>query len=362
MPCVGASHDVVLSSSSEPLLAPDLPRALELCREHGVPDFHFSTNCLAMTDAIMDKIIDVQMPILTVSCDAATKETFEKIRIGKSGYVFLFDGKQKLLVPPPGRTDDLSEAQTRRLAELASTAKEENAGAVRYLDPFSDSGVLVEAYARYFKAFDWHIAVAVPVREIQEPAEAREKPGSVGRPCPGQDIVILRDDDTEAEVGESGEIVGYGRMMMSGYLNRDDANDEATWLDDRGRRWIRSGDVGRVDESGNLYIVDRKKDMILSGGQNIYPADIEAVVASHDNVADVAVIGVRSDKWGETPLAVVVSSNPELDEAGIVEWTNSRVGKQQRIAGVRFIDELPRNPNGKVLKRELRQQYADLVL
>ena len=100
-------------------------------------------------------------------------------------------------------------------------------------------------------------------------------------------------------------------MLMSGYLNRDDANAEATWTDAQGRRWLRTGDIGHVDADGNLYLVDRKKDMIISGGQNIYPADIEATLAQHPQVRDVAVIGVASARWGETPLAVVVAAATE---------------------------------------------------
>ncbi len=197
---------------------------------------------------------------------------------------------------------------------------------------------------------------------IQDPGEAYDNPSSVGRPCPGQDIRIVDGNDDEVPAGKSGEILGYGRLLMSGYLNREEANEEATWVDAKGRRWLRTGDIGRVDDDGNLYIVDRKKDMIISGGQNIYPADIEAVLARHDHVADVAVIGVKSEKWGETPLAVVVPDDPELDTEELVGWANAQLGKQQRIAGVRVIDELPRNANGKVLKRELRNQYADVVL
>ncbi len=195
---------------------------------------------------------------------------------------------------------------------------------------------------------------------IQDPEDARDNPSSVGRQCPGQAIMILGGDDRPVGPGESGEIIGYGRTVMTGYLNRDEANEEAAWIDDDGRQWLRTGDIGRLDDNGNLYIVDRKKDMIISGGQNIYPADIEAVIASQEGVTDVAVIGVESHKWGETPLAVVVCPGGGLDEEAVMDWTNTRVGKQQRIAGVRFIDELPRNPNGKVLKRELREQFADV--
>ncbi|MDX1515610.1 MAG: AMP-binding protein [Woeseiaceae bacterium] len=197
---------------------------------------------------------------------------------------------------------------------------------------------------------------------IQDPDEALDNPASVGRPCPGQDLRIVDGDDNEVPVGESGEILGCGRLLMAGYLNRDDANAEATWTDSAGRRWLRTGDIGRVDENGNLYIVDRKKDMIISGGQNIYPADIEAVIARYDGVRDVAVIGVASSKWGETPLAVVVTDEDAFDTDALLAWSNSQLGKQQRISAVRLIRELPRNPNGKVLKRELRKQFADIEL
>lgn len=196
---------------------------------------------------------------------------------------------------------------------------------------------------------------------IQDPCEALDNPSSVGRPCPGQDLRIVDGNDNEVPAGESGEILGYGRLLMSGYLNRNEANEEATWVDADGRRWLRTGDIGRIDDEGNLYIVDRKKDMIISGGQNIYPADIEAVIAAHENVDDIAVIGVKSKKWGETPLAVVVSNDPKLDTGEFVTWANARLGKQQRIAAVRIVDELPRNANGKILKRELRDHFADVV-
>ena len=196
-----------------------------------------------------------------------------------------------------------------------------------------------------------------------QPEDAALRMNSVGRPCPGQDIVILGSDDEVMPPGEPGEIVGYGRLLMTGYLNRDDANEEATWTDAGGRRWLRTGDIGRLDEEGFLYLVDRKKDMILSGAQNIYPADIEAVAARHPAVADVAVIGVPSEKWGETPLAVVVrSDDADVGADALAAWINERVGKQQRVAGVAFVAELPRNPNGKVLKRELRKDYADTAV
>ncbi len=181
---------------------------------------------------------------------------------------------------------------------------------------------------------------------------------SVGKPIPGQQVKLVGDDDREAAPGQPGEIVGHGRLVMEGYHNRPDATREATWIDVQGRRWLRTGDIGRFDADGFLTIVDRKKDMILSGGQNIYPSDIEAIVQTHADVAEVAIVGVPSERWGESPLAVVVPrAGAAIDVDGLVAWTNARVGRQQRICGVVLVDSLPRNPNGKILKRELRAQY-----
>jgi acyl-CoA synthetase (AMP-forming)/AMP-acid ligase II len=185
---------------------------------------------------------------------------------------------------------------------------------------------------------------------------------SVGKPIPGQQIRLVRDDDHEAGPGELGEICGYGRLVMEGYHNHADATADATWTDPDGRKWLRTGDIGRLDEEGFLYVVDRKKDMILSGSQNVYPADIEMIMVQHPAVREVAVVGVPSERWGETPLAIVVAAEGQETTAGqamaLVEWTNARVGRQQRIANVVFVPELPRNPNGKILKRELRKQFA----
>ena len=194
---------------------------------------------------------------------------------------------------------------------------------------------------------------------ILQPEDFESKLASVGKPVFGADIRILGQDDREVAPGETGEIVGRGRLVMAGYHGREQANRDSTWIDEVGRQWLRTGDLGRIDEDGFLYIVDRKKDMILSGGQNIYPADIEAIIRQHPEVADVAVIGVPSERWGETPLAVVVPHRAGgAAEAELLAWTNARVGKQQRISAVVLRDSLPRNPNGKVLKRELRQAYS----
>jgi acyl-CoA synthetase (AMP-forming)/AMP-acid ligase II len=197
---------------------------------------------------------------------------------------------------------------------------------------------------------------------ILQPEDMASKLLSVGKPVLGTDIRILGEDDCEVEPGETGEIVGRGRLVMAGYHRQDAANRDATWLDEEGRQWLRTGDLGRIDAEGYLFIVDRKKDMILSGGQNIYPADIESVMQNHPALAEVAVIGIASERWGETPLAVVVlHPGHNLLAPELLEWTNARVGKQQRVSAVAWRDSLPRNPNGKVLKRQLRQEYISAL-
>ncbi len=190
-----------------------------------------------------------------------------------------------------------------------------------------------------------------------DPEDAMDRLSSVGLPLLGTDLKILGDDDRECETGQAGEIVSCGRIVMPEYYNKEDATRDSLWVDGQGIHWLRTGDIGYLDEKGFLYIVDRKKDMILSGGQNVYPQDIEAIMILHNDVKDVAVIGVKSKKWGETPLAIVAARNGSIDQDGLKAWTNKQVGRQQRITGVHIIDEIPRNPNGKILKRELRKKY-----
>jgi len=197
---------------------------------------------------------------------------------------------------------------------------------------------------------------------ILSPEDLLRKTDSVGNPCPGQELAIIGDDDKILPCGEAGEIVGSCRFLMAGYHNNDAANEEATWTHPSGQRWLRTGDIGKLDEDGFLYLVDRKKDMIISGGQNIYPADIESTLIEHNAVSEVAVVGIPHEKWGETPLAVVVPvKGATVETEELTKWVNGRVGKQQRVAGTVFIDELPRNPNGKILKRELRTIYKEAM-
>jgi acyl-CoA synthetase (AMP-forming)/AMP-acid ligase II len=181
---------------------------------------------------------------------------------------------------------------------------------------------------------------------------------TVGQPVSGHDIRLIDEQGREVPVGEVGEVVGRSPAMMQGYFKQPDKTAEAQWYDSAGNRFIRTGDVGRFDSDGFLTLLDRRKDMIISGGFNIYPSDLEAVLFQHEAVRDAAVVGVPSRAWGETPVAFVVLKEGRADAAEQIKaWVNERVGKTQRLAAVELIDELPRSAIGKVLKRELREKF-----
>ena len=187
---------------------------------------------------------------------------------------------------------------------------------------------------------------------------------TVGQPAEGHDIRLIDEEGREVPPGASGEVVGRSPGMMTGYHKQPGKTAEAEWHDAQGQRYIRTGDVGRFDEDGFLILHDRRKDMIISGGFNIYPSDLEAVLRRHPLVADAAVIGIASPEWGETPVACVVprtGAMPESAPEAIREWANAQVGRTQRLAAIRFIDELPRSAIGKILKRELRDCWPALA-
>ena len=192
-----------------------------------------------------------------------------------------------------------------------------------------------------------------------KPEEILTKTGSVGTPIGGTDMRIIDDKGLELPQGEMGEIVGYGPGMMTGYHNRPEATAEAIWRDEQGRTFLRTGDVGRFDEEGFLYILDRKKDMIVSGGVNVFASDIEEVFLQHADVHEVAVIAVPHEKWIETPLALVrLRPEAAVTEDELKDWVNLRVAKHQRVSGLEFREEeFPRNALGKLLKRQLREPY-----
>ena len=189
--------------------------------------------------------------------------------------------------------------------------------------------------------------------------ERPDKLATVGQPAPGHDIRLIDDDGREVAQGETGEVVGRSPAMMNGYHGRADATREAEWLSPDGDRFIRHGDVGRFDAEGFLTLMDRKKDLIISGGFNIYPVDLEAVLREHPAVADCTVVGAPSERWGETPVGFYVPRDgaAEAGEA-VLAWTNARLGRTQRLSALHALDELPRSAIGKVLKRELRDRLT----
>lgn len=186
-----------------------------------------------------------------------------------------------------------------------------------------------------------------------------DKLHTVGQPAEGSDIRLIDEEGREiprANIDLAGEVVGHSGGMMTGYHRQPGKTREAEWFDATGKRFIRTGDIGRFDADGFLTLFDRKKDMIISGGFNIYPSDLEAVLRGHAAVADVAVAGVPSEQWGETPVAFVVRREGDgTSEDALLQWANAQLGKTQRLARLSFIDELPRSAIGKVLKRELRE-------
>jgi long-chain acyl-CoA synthetase len=190
--------------------------------------------------------------------------------------------------------------------------------------------------------------------------EFPDKLHTVGQPAPGHEIRLIDEQGREVPRGEVGEIVGRSpASMMNGYFNQPGKTAEAEWRDSEGNRYIRTGDVGRFDEQGFLTLLDRRKDMIISGGFNIYPSDLESVLSKHEAIKEAAVVGVPSRQWGETPVAFVVLKPKHTASADEIRaWANERLGKTQRLAFVELRDTLPRSAIGKVLKRELREQYA----
>lgn len=185
-----------------------------------------------------------------------------------------------------------------------------------------------------------------------------DKLHTVGQPAPGHDIRLIDDAGREVPQGEMGEVVGRSGAMMSGYHGRKQATSEAEWFCPEGNRFIRHGDVGRFDEDGFLILMDRKKDLIISGGFNLYPSDLEAELIKHPGVRDCAVVGVPSEQWGETPVGFYVPADA-TPAAEILAAVNATLGKTQRLSDLIAIDELPRSAIGKVLKRELRDLYVE---
>ena len=196
------------------------------------------------------------------------------------------------------------------------------------------------------------------VATILFPEEMEDKIGSVGKPISLTDICIIDDDGNEVKQDEKGEIVAFAPTIMRHYHNQPEKTKETIWIDGKGRTYLKTGDMGSIDQDGYLYILDRKKDVVNSGGYNIYASDLENILLEHTSIVESAVIAVPHEKWGETPLALVVpAKDTKVTENEIKEFVNSKVAKYQRLSTVEFREELPKNVLGKLLKNDLRKSY-----
>ncbi|MHA7820859.1 MAG: class I adenylate-forming enzyme family protein [Erythrobacter sp.] len=191
--------------------------------------------------------------------------------------------------------------------------------------------------------------------------EFPDKLHTVGRPAPGSEMMVLDDEDNPVPPGTPGNLIGRSLTMMSGYKNRPDKTTEAQYVDPQGGVWMRMGDMGRVDEDGFVELVGRAKDMIISGGFNIYPSDLEAELEREDDVAEAAVVGIASKHWGETPVGFVVLRPDARDCGEILTSVNARLGKTQRLSALHAIEKMPRSHIGKLLKSELRDEAGRLA-
>jgi len=183
--------------------------------------------------------------------------------------------------------------------------------------------------------------------------DAIRKRGSVGKVIPTVAARVVDENMNDVPIGEVGEIVYRAPTLMSGYWNNPEATAEAF-----AGGWFHSGDLVRMDEEGYVWVVDRKKDMIISGGENIYCAEVENVLASHPGIVEVAVIGRAHDKWGEVPIAVAAVTDDNLRLDQLDEFLTERLARYKHPKALEIVDALPRNPAGKVLKTELRVRYG----
>jgi long-chain acyl-CoA synthetase len=216
------------------------------------------------------------------------------------------------------------------------------------------SAMPVEVMKGFEEQFDCHIlegyglSETSPVASFNHPDKER-KPGTIGTPIEGVEMKLVDDDGNEVETGDVGEIVIKGHNIMKGYWNRPDATEEA--IKDG---WFHSGDMGKVDEDGYFSIVDRKKELIIRGGYNVYPREIEEVLYEHPAIQEAAVIGVPDDKMGEeVGAAVVLKDGEEVSEDDLRDYVKGEVAGYKYPRRIWFEDELPKGPTGKILKKDI---------
>jgi fatty-acyl-CoA synthase len=218
------------------------------------------------------------------------------------------------------------------------------------LKTYSERGIIVQ--------LGFGMTETSPTTFLIAKRRALAKPTSVGKPLLHTRVRVVNEQFQDVAVGEVGEVVISGPNITPEYWRRPDANKNSFTVDADGNRWLHSGDAGMIDDEGCIYIVDRYKDMYISGGENVYPAEVEQVIFQLEAVADVAVIGVPNERWGESGTAVVVvRQGQNTDEQTIIAHCEKNLARYKVPLLVEFIDELPRNAAGKVLKRDLRKQF-----
>jgi acyl-CoA synthetase (AMP-forming)/AMP-acid ligase II len=182
---------------------------------------------------------------------------------------------------------------------------------------------------------------------------------TVGQPVTGHELIVLDEDDNRLPAGSKGVLTGRSPTMMSGYKNQPEKTREMEWRDEDGNIWLKTGDIGIVDADGFVSIVGRAKDMIISGGFNIYPKDLEELLEAQPEVTEAAVVGMPSEAWGETPVGFVRLTDAAASPDSILARVNGQLGKTQRISVLYTIDEMPRSHIGKLLKTDLRALAAE---
>jgi acyl-CoA synthetase (AMP-forming)/AMP-acid ligase II len=187
---------------------------------------------------------------------------------------------------------------------------------------------------------------------LMDAENALARPESTGKAFFHTDVRIADEHGNDCPAGVAGEVLVRGEHIMTEYWNRPEATAE-TIVDG----WLHTGDVAIMDEEGFVSIQDRIKDMIISGGENVYPAEIEGALAEHPGIREAAVIGQQSERWGESPLAIVVVTDEALTAGDVMEFCQGKLARFKQPKAVEFVSEIPRNPSGKILKRVLREQF-----
>jgi acyl-CoA synthetase (AMP-forming)/AMP-acid ligase II len=305
-----------------------------------LPTFHIAAIATALTAVSCGACLVIHRDVNPVAVAKALSE--ERITIAS----FVPAVIQMLLVSVPG-------------------LKEMKFPDLKYIG-YGASPIAEPVLRRAMEVFDCHFAQGYGMTELAgsccmltESDHRRALAGrpelllSAGKAIPGAEVRVVDSDDKDVPQGSTGEVIVRGAQLMTGYWNMPDATREAL----RGG-WMHTGDAGYLDEKGYLFIRDRVKDMIVSGAENIYPAEIEAVLHAHPNVSEVAVIGVPDSRWGETVMAVVVSKpGSSLTKEELDQLCRSRLGGFKVPRQYKFVDSLPRNASGKILKRQLRQEF-----